>query len=324
VSGLASPGRADRTRTWFRLLVQGDRPYMLYAAFVVLLVVFSVASPYFLSLSNFLNIGRQTTLVSIIAVGMTFVIIARQIDLSVGSTLALSGMAAALAMSHVADNWIVGALAGIGTGAVVGLVNGLLTMRLAIPSFLVTLGTLSVARGLALMVTNTKPVIITNETYFAIFGEGRVAGIPVPIAWTLAATVVGVLLLHYTVYGRQIYAAGGNPTAARYSGIDTRRVTTWAFVLTGMLAGLAALVLSARSHAARPDVVQGLELDVIASVILGGCSLFGGRGFILGTLLGSLIIGTLNNGLVLLGVSSPLQLVIKGAIIVAAVAFTKR
>ncbi len=130
--------------------------------------------------------------------------------------------------------------------------------------------------------------------------------------------------MHFSIYGRRIYAAGGNPTAALYSGVDIKRVTTLAFVLTGALAGLAALVLSARAHAARPDVVQGMELDVIASVILGGCSLFGGRGFILGTVLGSLIIGTLNNGLVLLGVSSSLQLVIKGAIIVAAVAFTRR
>ena len=172
------------------------------------------------------------------------------------------------------------------------------------------------------MLTNTKPVIITNETYFAIFGEGYFAGMPAPIAWTAGGDRRRMVLLHFSVYGRQIYAAGGNPTAALYSGINIKRVTTLAFVLTGMLAGLAALVLSARSHAARPDVVQGLELDVIASVILGGCSLFGGRGFILGTLLGSLIIGTLNNGLVLLGVSSPIQLVIKGAIIVAAVAFT--
>jgi ribose transport system permease protein len=297
---------------------------MLYAAFAILLVIFSVASPWFLSIDNFLNIGRQTALVSIIATGMTFVIIARQIDLSVGSTLALSGMAAALAMAHVANNWVLGAVAGLGTGALVGLINGLLTTRLSIPSFLVTLGTLSAARGLAMMVTNTKPVIITDETYFAIFGEGRFAGTPAPIAWTLAAMAGGILLLHYSIYGRQVYAAGGNPTAALYSGIYINRVTTIAFVLTGMLAGLAALVLSARSHAARPDVVQGMELDVIASVILGGCSLFGGRGFILGTLLGSLIIGTLNNGLVLLGVSSPMQLVIKGAIIVAAVAFTKR
>jgi len=314
----------DRLREFARTLLRGERPYMLYIAFAILLVIFSLASPWFLSVDNFLNIGRQTTLVSIVAVGMTFVIIARQIDLSVGSTLALSGMAAALAMSHINNSWIVGAIAGVGTGALVGLLNGLLTMRLAIPSFLVTLGTLSAARGLALMVTNTKPVIITDETYFSIFGEGSFLGIPAPIAWTLAATIVGILLLHYNIFGRRIYAAGGNPTAALYSGIQVRRVTTLAFILTGMLAGLAALVLSARSHAARPDVVEGMELDVIAAVILGGCSLFGGRGFILGTLLGSLIIGTLNNGLVLLGISSPMQLVIKGAIIVAAVAFTKR
>jgi ribose/xylose/arabinose/galactoside ABC-type transport system permease subunit len=323
-STAAQAQRSDRVRKFFRVLVQGDRPYMLYIAFAILLVVFSLASPWFLSIDNFLNIGRQTALVSIVAVGMTFVIIARQIDLSVGSTLALSGMAAALAMAHIADNWLVGAIAGLGAGALVGLINGVLTTRLAIPSFLVTLGSLSAARGLALMLTNTKPVIITNETYFSIFGEGYFAGMPAPIAWTVLSSIVGVLLLHYSIYGRQIYAAGGNPTAALYSGINIKRVTTLAFVLTGMLAGLAALVLSARSHAARPDVVQGLELDVIASVILGGCSLFGGRGFILGTLLGSLIIGTLNNGLVLLGVSSSLQLVIKGAIIVAAVAFTRR
>jgi len=321
---VAASTRSDRRRRILQNLLRGERPYMLYIAFVILLVVFSLSSPWFLSVDNFLNIGRQTTLVSIIAVGMTFIIIARQIDLSVASTLALSGMAAALAMSQINNSWIVGALAGLGTGALVGLINGILTTQLSIPSFLVTLGSLSMARGLAMMVTNTKPVIITNETYFAIFGEGTFLGIPVPIAWTLAAMIVGILLLHYNVFGRRIYAVGGNPTAALYSGINTKRITTAAFVLTGTLAGLAALVLSARSHAARPDVVQGMELDVIAAVILGGCSLFGGRGYILGTLFGSLIIGTLNNGLVLLGVSSPMQLVIKGAIIVAAVAFTKR
>ncbi|MBB4519482.1 ABC transporter permease [Paraburkholderia fungorum] len=320
----ASPPRKSRMRRIAQLLLQGERPYALYGAFAILLVVFSFASPWFLSIDNFLNIGRQTALVSIIAVGMTFVIIARQIDLSVGSTLALSGMSAALAMSHVGDNWIVGAIAGIGTGALVGAINGVVSTRLNIPSFLVTLGTLSAARGLALMVTTTRPEIITNDSFIAIFGEGDIAGVPVPIIWTVLTVIAGILLLHYSVFGRQIYAAGGNPTAALYSGINTRRVTTLAFILTGMLAGLAALVLSARSHAARPDVVQGMELDVIASVTLGGCSLFGGRGFVLGTLLGSLIIGTLNNGLVLLGVSSSLQLVIKGAIIVAAVAFTRK
>ncbi|CAE6800933.1 ABC transporter permease [Paraburkholderia haematera] len=320
----ASPPQKSRTRRIAQLLLQGDRPYALYGAFAILLVVFSFASPWFLSIDNFLNIGRQTALVSIVAIGMTFVIIARQIDLSVGSTLALSGMSAALAMAYVGDNWIIGAIAGIGTGAIVGAINGVVTTRLNIPSFLVTLGTLSAARGLALMVTTTRPEIITNDSFIAIFGEGDIAGVPVPIIWTVLTVIAGILLLHYSVFGRQIYAAGGNPTAALYSGINTRRVTTLAFILTGMLAGLAALVLSARSHAARPDVVQGMELDVIASVTLGGCSLFGGRGFVLGTLLGSLIIGTLNNGLVLLGVSSSLQLVIKGAIIVAAVAFTRK
>jgi ribose/xylose/arabinose/galactoside ABC-type transport system permease subunit len=329
VSTPATDGQAAqqrRSRKWqlVRLLLQGDRPYALYFAFAILLVVFSFASPWFLSIDNFLNIGRQTALVSIIAIGMTFVIIARQIDLSVGSALALSGMSAALAMAHIGDNWIIGAIAGIGTGAIVGAINGFVVTRLNIPSFLVTLGTLSAARGLALLVTTTRPVIITNDSFVAIFGEGDIFGVPVPIIWTVLAVIAGILLLHYSVFGRQIYAAGGNPTAALYSGINIKRVTTLAFVLTGMLAGLAALVLSARSHAARPDVVQGLELDVIASVTLGGCSLFGGRGFVLGTLLGSLIIGTLNNGLVLLGVSSSLQLVIKGAIIVAAVAFTKK
>ena len=323
-TAVAAAPQRRRASTLVQTLLRSEWPWMLYLAFVVLCVVFSFASPWFLSIDNFLNIGRQTTLVSIAAIGMTFVIIAGQIDLSVASTLALSGMAAALAMAHLANFWLVGALAGLGTGALVGLLNGTLTTRLAIPSFLVTLGTLSAARGLAMMVTDTKPVIITDERYFQIFGEGNLFGLPAPIAWTLAATIGGVLLLHYNIFGRRIYAAGGNPTAALYSGIQIKRVTTWAFVLTGALAGLAAPILSARSHAARPDVVQGMELDVIASVILGGCSLFGGRGFILGTLLGSLIIGTLNNGLVLLGVSSPMQLIIKGAIIVAAVAFTKR
>ncbi len=152
----AAQQRRSRARRLAQLLLQGDRPYALYFAFAILLVVFSFASPWFLSIDNFLNIGRQTALVSIIAIGMTFVIIARQIDLSVGSTLALSGMSAALAMAHVGDNWIIGAIAGIGTGALVGAINGVIVTRLNIPSFLVTLGSLSAARGLALLVTTTQ------------------------------------------------------------------------------------------------------------------------------------------------------------------------
>lgn len=317
-------GSVSRFRKIKKALIAGEKPWLLYIGFLILLIVFSVASPYFLSANNFMNIGRQTALVSIIAVGMTFVIVSGQIDLSVGSTLALAGMTAALAMQYVGNVWIIGALAGLATGAFVGLVNGVIITKLKIPSFLVTLGTLSAVRGVALMLTDTKPVIIDNEAYFAVFGEGSLLGIPSPIIWTALSIIGGILLLHFNVYGRCVYATGGNATAARYSGIDTQRTTTIAFVITGILSGLAALVLTARSHAARPDAVEGIELDVIAAVILGGSSLFGGRGQILGTLLGSLIIGTLNNGLVLLGVGSSLQLVIKGAIIVAAVAFTRK
>lgn len=315
--GTGSPNRLKN-------LFQGDQPYMLYAAFIILVVGFSIASPVFFSTANFANIGRQTAIVSIIAVGMALVIISAEIDLSVASSLALSGVVAALAMRDLADSWVVGAAAGIATGAAVGLVNGLLTTRLRIPSFLVTLGTLGIARGLALLATGTAPVLITNTAFWDIFAEGAIAGVPAAIAWTIIIAVGGFVLLHLSSFGRKVVATGGNATAARYSGINVQQVKTRAFVITGALAGLAALVLSARGHAARPDVAAGVELDVIAAVILGGTSLFGGRGTIIGVLLGSIVIGILNNGLVLMGVSSSIQLAVKGAIIIAAVAFSRK
>jgi len=297
---------------------------LLYVGFLVLLVVFAVASPVFLTPENFANIGRQTTLVSIMAVGMTLVIVSGEFDLSVGSTMALAGVVGALTMSAFADVWVVGAVAALATGAAVGLVNGVLTTWLSIPSFLITLGSLSIGRGLALLVTGTRPVNIIDERYYAIFGEGSLLGIPVPIVWTIVVVVAGIVLLHYSTFGRQIYATGGNATAARYTGIDTKRVKTLCLVIAGMLAGLAALVLTARSHAARPDAGAGIELDVIAAVILGGAALAGGYGTIIGALVGSLMIGVLNNGLNLVGVDPSLQLAVKGLIIWFAVAIGRR
>lgn len=287
----------------------------LVIAFVVLIIFFSIASPFFLSFSNFENIGRQTALVSIVAVGMAFVIISGEFDLSVGSTMALSGVVAAIAMRGIAPFWLVGLVAGIGTGAIVGLVNGYLTTRLRIPSFLITLGSLSIARGIVLLVTDTRPVIISNQAYFKIFGEGHFLGLPTPIAWTILIIALGIVALHYSSFGREVYATGGNATAARYSGINVDRVKVISLTLAGTLAGFAGLILSARSHAARPDVGAGLELDVITAVILGGAALSGGRGTIFGALIGSLIIGILNNGLVLIGVDPSLQIVVKGLII---------
>ena len=189
----------DRLRQLARTLLRGERPYMLYIAFAVMLVVFSLASPWFLSVDNFLNIGRQTTLVSIVAVGMTFVIIARQIDLSVGSTLALSGMAAALAMSHVYNSWIVGAFAGLGTGAVVGLLNGLAHDAPGDP--LIPGDARHAERCARARLDGHQHQAgdrHRRDVFLLIFGEGYFLGMPAPIAWTLAATIVGILLLTTT------------------------------------------------------------------------------------------------------------------------------
>jgi ribose/xylose/arabinose/galactoside ABC-type transport system permease subunit len=297
---------------------------MLYVGFLVLIAIFALSSPVFLSWANFANIGRQTALVSIIAVGMTFVIVSGEFDLSVGSGMALSGVVAALAMRGIGQTWIVGALAGLLTGASIGFVNGILTTKLRIPSFLITLGSLSIARGIAMIVTGTRPVIISNTTYYQLFGEGSFLDLPAPIFWTFVVAIGGIVLLHFSTFGRRVFATGGNALAARYSGISTARVKTISLMLAGTLAGLAGLVLSARSHAARPDVGVGLELDVITSVILGGAALSGGRGTIIGALVGSLVIGILNNGLVLLGVDASVQLAVKGLIIWAAVALSRK
>jgi putative xylitol transport system permease protein len=319
----AGPGLdATVSRSAWRAFLASGGP--LYLGLLALMVGFALASPVFLSPENFANIGRQTTLVSIMAVGMTLVIINGEFDLSVGSVMALAGVAAAIAMREVGQFWVVGAVAALLTGALVGLVNGVLTIKLAMPSFLITLGSLSIARGLALLATGTRPVNILDENYIAIFGEGSVLGVPVPIVWTIVVAIGGIVLLHFSTFGRKIYATGGNTTAARYSGIDTARVKIVTLVITGMLAGLAALVLTARSHAARPDAGTGIELDVIAAVILGGTALGGGRGSIVGALVGSLIIGVLNNGLNLVGVDPSLQLAVKGLIIWFAIALSRK
>jgi ribose/xylose/arabinose/galactoside ABC-type transport system permease subunit len=306
-----------------RFLSAGEQPFVLYGAFVLLIVGFSVASPVFFSAENFANIARQTALVTIVAVGMALVIITAQIDLSVASNLALSGVVAAMVMRDVADAWWLGTLAGLLCGLLVGVVNGILVAVVRIPSFLVTLGMMGAARGIALLLSNTSPVLVTNADFWNVYNDGALASVSTPILWTLLVVLAGGVVLHLSTFGRKLIATGGNARAARYSGIDTKRVTLIAFAVTGALAGLAGLILAARGHAARPDVADGLELDVIAAVILGGTSLFGGRGTIYGVVLGSLIIGILNNGLVLVGVAPSIQLIVKGAVIVVAVAFNR-
>ena len=318
-----SPIATEWIGTIRRRVLSGEG--MIYIAFVILIIVFSVSSPYFLTLSNFENIGRQTALVSIIAVGMTFVIVSGEFDLSVGSVLALAGVTSAISMRLLGDHWLLGAVVGLATGALVGFVNGFLTVQFRTPSFLITLGSLGIARGFAMMLTDTRPIVITNEPYFKIFGEGHVLGFPVVIAWTAVLMVAGAILLHFSTFGRKVFATGGNTTAARYSGISTYRIRIATLTLTGLLAGFAGVVLSARSHAARPDVGAGLELDVITAVILGGAALSGGRGTIAGALVGKASSSASSTtGWFWVGVDSSLQIAIKGFIIWIAVTARRR
>lgn len=321
---MASLSSTERLRQIVGTATSGDRPYVLLLALAALIIGFAIMSPVFLTVQNIENIGRQTALVSIMAVGMTLTIIAGEIDLSVGSVLGLATMTAALAMQDLANIWVVGMVAGLLTGAFVGLVNGAVTTWLKIPSFLTTLGTMGIAYGVALLLTNTVPVTINNNSFQTIFGTASIIGIPISVVWTLGAVAIGVLVLHFSVWGRKIYAVGGNKTAAVYSGIRANRVKIGALLLTGALAGMAGLILAAQSDAGNAVFGSGIELNVIAATIIGGTSLFGGRGTIVGAVLGSLLIGIINNGMILVGLNSSAQLVVQGAIIIVAVAFTSR
>lgn len=323
MSSFSSTKKPESISIWSRIN-SSEQPVFLYISFALLIIGFSASSEYFLTSSNFINIASQTALVTIMACGVALVIITGEIDLSIGSNLALSGVCASLFLVHIADNWLLGGLAGLVVGATVGLLNGFLSVKLRIPSFLVTLGTLSIFRGLSLIITDTSPVLVTNTNYWKVFAEGRLGQVSMPIFWTVFVIIVSWVLLHYGVLGRQIIATGGNLAAAKYSGINTNKVKVKVFIISGVFAGLAGVIISARGHSIRPDVGQGIELDVLAAVILGGTSLFGGKGKIYGVILGSLIIGVLNNGLVLLGMAPSLQLTIKGSLIIAAVALGRR
>lgn len=283
----------------------------------VLVVAMSLATPEFARLANLLNVARQVSIVAIIATGMTFVIITAGIDLSVGSLVALT---ACIAMT-VIDRYgwdAVGVLTGVAVGGLAGALNGALIAWLRVPAFICTLGTLTVFRGLALIVTGGVPIIKFEGSFRAI-GQGLIWGVPVPIV--VMAVVAGAMqtVLRRTAFGAHIYAVGGNEEASRLAGIRVARVKFGAYVISGLLAGLAGMVLMARLSSAQPAVGEGMELDAIAAVVLGGTSLMGGRGSVWNTLVGALVIGVLNNGMNLLGVHSHFQLVAKGVIIVLAV-----
>lgn len=286
-------------------------PVLLFALFVLL----AVFNQHFLSLGNLLNVSQQIAILAIVSVGMTVVIVGGGFDLSVGSTLALSGSVAALVM--VSHGVAAGILAGLGTGIAVGLVNGLVISCFNVSPFIATLGMLVVARGLALGFTGGSAVFGLPES-FSWLGEGRILGVPVPALVTVVVVICGYVLLKRTTFGVRVHAVGGNREAARLSGILVTRATVAAYAICGFTAGLAGVVLAARLRAGESTAGVGLELFAIAAVVLGGASLRGGEGSVPRAMLGVLFIGILQNGLNLMNVPYYWQQVVIGTVFIAA------
>ena len=291
---------------------------------VILLVglALSVSTDTFLSLANLTNVARQVSINGILAVGVTFVLLTAGVDLSLGSVVALSGVACATFAHPGEHNVFVPISIGLLTGAACGLANGLLVTRGGVAPFIVTLGMMTVARGLALIFSGGRPVANMSNELTSL--AGNLFGIPIPVLCFVGVAVAAWFFLRNFCLGRHIYAVGGNENAARAAGVPVERVKLFAYGLCGLLTGLAGVVLAARITTGQPNAGQAYELDAIAAVVIGGTSLAGGVGTITGTLLGVLLIGVINNGLDLQGVSSYYQAVIKGVIIVGAVWLDRR
>ena len=287
-------------------------------ALVALCLDLAIASPVFLTSSNFLNVFQQISINFVVAVGMTFVIISGGIDLSVGSNIALSGLLMGILMKNYHVPVFVTIVVCIAFSGIVGLVNGMLISFLDLPPFIATLGTMSIVRGAAYTVTAGQPIYTFPKGFTAV--SGRVAGIPL---WStlimLAVILLGWYILKYTRVGRFTYAVGGNESCARLSGINLKKVKCFVYVVSGLCCGVAALLLSSRLDSAVPTNADGQEMDAIAAVVIGGTSMSGGEGSMIGTLIGILIIGIIANGLNLLGVAQGPQKMVKGLIIVVAV-----
>jgi len=302
---------------------------------ILLILIFSSLHPRFLHPLNIFNVMRQISITGLIALGMTFVIIVRGIDLSVGSLIALCGLVGAVIAkgglverfsvgldTDLANPWYLALAGSVLIGLLAGTLNGVCITKLKVPAFVVTLGGLSAYRGTALIVSDGGPISGFNEAYRWI-GQGKIGMVPIPVIIFLVFIVLCHIVLKYTVYGRYIYSVGGNPEAARLSGININLIITSTYIITGFFVGLSAFILSARLNSSEAVAGMGYELNVIAIVVVGGTSLFGGMGSILGTIIGAMLFGVLQNGLVLLNVSSYIQQIIIGIILILAVTFDK-
>ena len=299
------------------------RQNIIYIAFVAVFLLFAVLlrDSGFTNPNNLMNILRQTATITIMAVAMTYVIAAAEIDLSVGSIAGLSSVVTAVSIS----SWglVPGILAGLLVGLVAGAISGGLVAWLKVPSFLVTLGMLGLLVGVARWITASAPIPIADQTYIAIFGGGELGPVPTIFIWVALVVGIGAIVMNKTKFGRHVRATGGNLVAAGYTGVKTARVKFIVLMLSGGGAALAGMIYAGRLQSGRFQWGTGDELSVIAAVILGGTSLFGGRGQVIGSLFGAVFIGLINNGLILMGLDVSQQQVVRGAIIILAVALSR-
>lgn len=297
---------------------------VVYVAFIVILVSFAVIlrDTGFLSFSNFSSILRQTAPITVMAVGLTFTLSAGEIDLSIGSVVALSALTSAIVLRDV--GLVAGIVSGLGVGLAVGAFNGLVTVAVRIPSFLVTLGTLGLVAGIARSITDLQSVPVRDATFTAWFGSGSIGPVSSLVIWTAVVVVVGHLALRNTRFGRHVLATGGDRAAADYLGVRTARVRFAALLISAVAAALAGMLYAGRLQGARYTLGEQDLLTVIAAVVIGGTRLFGGRGTVIGALFGSLIMGMLNNGLILMGLEVADQMIARGAIIILAVSLSLR
>jgi ribose transport system permease protein len=307
-----------------RSIVKSDavQRVLALAALVVLIIFFTIASPYFLTQSNLIGIGLATAVTGILAIGVTFVIITGGIDLSIGTVMTLSAVMTGVIVTDAGLPLFLGIAVGVGTGALMGLVNGTLIARLGIPPFIATLGMLNVARGLALIFAELKPIYFNGAPEFNEAAMGSIIpGVDFPniILVFIGCAIIASFILGRTILGRYHYAIGSNEEAARLSGVRTVRWKASAYVISGLFAGIAGVVIAARLNSAQPAVGFGYELDAIAAAVIGGTSLSGGEGTIFGTFIGAFIISVLTNGLRLLNVPQEWQIVVTGCIVVLAV-----
>ena len=297
--------------------------YMVYIVFVIVFIFFAIilGGKGFVNPNNLLNILRQTAMVSIMAVAGVFVLGAGQIDLTVGSNAAMSAMIASLILQET-NSIILAILACLAFGIGIGCINGLLVTRLRLPAFLATLGMMQAVRGLAMWITNTAAVPISNNTFNQVFGTGFIGPVSVLILWTAVFYVLGYIVFNKTPFGKHSLATGGNETAARYSGIRVDRIKMYVFMLSGALAAFAGILYAGRMQSGRYSFGDGDEMSVIAAVVLGGASMAGGTGSMIGALVGSILMGMISNALILAGLTSAQQKIVNGLIIIAAVALS--